>query len=166
MIPVISFVGRSGSGKTTYLEQLIQEMKGRGYRVGVIKHDAHGFQLDQPGKDTWRHAQAGAEVVCISAPCQMAIFHQVGVELTLGQLASRLEGVDVIFTEGYKEQGWNKIELVRQEVSSVAVCPVEELLAVVTDLDFVLAIPVFKLTDITGMADFVVAGFLASPKAD
>ena len=63
MIPVISFIGRSGVGKTTYLEKLITELKSRNYRVGVIKHDIHGFEMDRPGKDTWRHAQAGADVV-------------------------------------------------------------------------------------------------------
>ena len=67
MIPVISFIGRSGVGKTTYLEKLIAELKKRGYRVGVIKHDIHGFEMDRPGKDTWRHAQAGADVVWISS---------------------------------------------------------------------------------------------------
>jgi molybdopterin-guanine dinucleotide biosynthesis protein B len=83
MIPVISIVGRSNCGKTTYLEKLISEMKRRGYKVGIIKHDVHGFEIDQPGKDTWRHAQAGADVVCISSPQKMAMIKQVKQELSL-----------------------------------------------------------------------------------
>jgi len=65
LIPVISVVGKSNSGKTTYLEKLIRELKNRDYKIAIIKHDVHGFDMDKPGKDTWRHAQAGADIVCL-----------------------------------------------------------------------------------------------------
>ena len=72
-IPILSIVGKSGSGKTTLLEKLIAELKRRGYRVATIKHHAHpGFEIDQPGKDTWRHAQAGSDHVVIAAPDKIA----------------------------------------------------------------------------------------------
>ena len=77
-IPVISIVGgKSNSGKTTLLEKLIREAKRRGWRVATLKHDGHGFEMDQPGKDTWRHAQAGADVVAISSPHKVAILESV-----------------------------------------------------------------------------------------
>lgn len=73
IIPIICVVGRSKSGKTTLLEKLIPELKRRGYRVATIKHHSHpGFEIDVPGKDTWRHAQAGSDHVIISAPDKVA----------------------------------------------------------------------------------------------
>jgi predicted GTPase len=72
-VPVISVVGRSGVGKTTALVPVIAEIKRRGYRLGVVKHHVHDFEIDQPGKDSWRHAQAGADAVALSAPSKMAL---------------------------------------------------------------------------------------------
>ncbi|UCF95758.1 MAG: molybdopterin-guanine dinucleotide biosynthesis protein B, partial [Desulfobacterales bacterium] len=71
--PIVSTVGYSGSGKTTLLEKLIAELKQRGFRVGTIKHDVHGFEMDRPGKDSWRHKQAGASVTVISSPYQIGM---------------------------------------------------------------------------------------------
>ncbi|MCU0489929.1 MAG: molybdopterin-guanine dinucleotide biosynthesis protein B, partial [Anaerolineales bacterium] len=72
--PILSIIGKSNSGKTTLLEKLIPELRQRGYRVATIKHHAHaGFEIDQPGKDTWRHAQAGSQVVVITAPDKLAL---------------------------------------------------------------------------------------------
>ena len=68
MPPVVSFVGKPDSGKTTLLEKLIPELNRRGYRVGTIKHHVHQFEMDKPGKDTFRHKQAGARVVALSSP--------------------------------------------------------------------------------------------------
>lgn len=114
MIPVVSFIGRSNSGKTTYLEKLIPEMKRRGFKVAVIKHDAHGFEMDRPGKDTWRHARAGADVVCIAAPGKMAMISRLEEQLPLRELARRIEGVDIILTEGFKAEALIKIEVLRR----------------------------------------------------
>lgn len=157
MIPVISVVGRSNCGKTTYLEKLISEMKNRGYRVAVIKHDVHGFEMDKPGKDTWRHAQAGADIVCISSPQKMAMIKKVDEELSLDEVVSHIAGVDIIFTEGYKRESKKKIEIFRQLVSDTPLCSREELLAVVSDTRLYEEIPHFSLEDPTAMADFLVA---------
>jgi len=73
VIPVVSIVGKSNSGKTTLLEKLIPELKRRGYRVATVKHDTHGFEIDRPGKDTWRLAQAGADAVVISSGDKLAL---------------------------------------------------------------------------------------------
>jgi len=86
MIPIILIVGKSNSGKTTLIEKLVPELKRRGLKVGTIKHDVHGFELDQEGKDTWRHAQAGVDTVVISSPQKAACIKKVDVELTLDEL--------------------------------------------------------------------------------
>lgn len=154
-IPILSIVGKSNVGKTTLLEKLIPELKRRGYRIATIKHDAHSFQLDQPGKDTYRHAAAGADVVAISSPAQFAIIQKVEREQTLDEVAARITGVDLILTEGYKRERKPKIEVSRRAVSSELLCTKEELLAVVTDQQFSLDVPQFGLDDVTGLADCI-----------
>lgn len=117
MIPIISVVGKSNTGKTTLLEKLIPELNRRGYRIGVIKHDAHDFEIDHEGKDTWRLTRAGAETVVISAAKKLAMIRTAGPEplpATLDELASRLFfGMDLIITEGYKRESKPKIEVTR-----------------------------------------------------
>jgi molybdopterin-guanine dinucleotide biosynthesis protein B len=155
LIPVISIVGRSNCGKTTYLEKLIAEMKRRGYKVATIKHDVHGFDIDKPGKDTWRHAQAGADVVCISSPWKMAMIKKVEQELLLDEVAGLIDGVDIIFTEGYKRESKRKIEIFRQEACDAPLCLKEELLAVASDMVIYEGVPHFDLEDPAPMADFL-----------
>ncbi|MDZ4230336.1 MAG: molybdopterin-guanine dinucleotide biosynthesis protein B, partial [Dehalococcoidales bacterium] len=77
MTKVVSFVGYSNSGKTTLLEKVINELKGRGYRVGVIKHTSKACEIDIPGKDTWRYAQAGSNIVVLSSQTQMAVLEKI-----------------------------------------------------------------------------------------
>ena len=102
-VPVISVVGNSGAGKTTLLEKLVRELKHRGYRVAAVKHDAHDFQMDHPGKDTYRLAEAGADAVIISAADRLALLERVDEERTLDDLAAMVSGrVDIILTEGYR----------------------------------------------------------------
>lgn len=160
MVPVISFVGRSGCGKTTYLEKLITEMKRRGHKLAIIKHDVHGFEMDRPGKDTWRHAQAGADVVCISSPAKMAIIAKVEQELTLAEVAGRIQGVDVIFTEGYKREGWNRVEVYRPEACGEPLCVPGEIVAMAADKVVYPGLPSFGLDDVAGMAGFIEERFL------
>jgi molybdopterin-guanine dinucleotide biosynthesis protein B len=160
MIPVISFVGKSDCGKTTYLEKLISEMKQRDYKVGIIKHDVHGFDIDKPGKDTWRHAQAGADVVCISSPQKMALIKKVDRELTLAEVVRRIDGVDVIFTEGYKREGVLKVEVFRQAACNTPLCQADELLAMVADVVIYTDVPSFSVNDATELADFLEKKFL------
>ena len=160
MIPVISIVGRSNCGKTTYLEKVIRELKIRGYRVATIKHDVHGFEMDKPGKDTWRHAQAGADVVCISSPDKMAMIKKVDEELLLDEVIAYIKDVDIIFTEGYKRERKLKIEIYRQAVCDSPLCPKEELLAVATDTKLYDDIPQFPLEDARQLAMFLEATIL------
>ena len=95
--PIVSIVGPSGVGKTTLLERLIPELTGRGYRVGTIKHDVHGFEIDQPGKDSWRHKHAGAQVTVISSPNQIGMVMDVDHD-------HHLEELKRLFEERLKEQ--------------------------------------------------------------
>ena len=109
--------------------------------MGVIKHDAHSFEIDVPGKDSWRHAQAGADIVCISSPDKMALIKKVDADQKLVELVKYFDGMDIIFTEGYKKQGIIKIEVFRPEVCCSPVCAANELLAIVTDADIYEGLP-------------------------
>ena len=112
MIPVISFIGRSNSGKTTLLEKVVRELKLKGYRVGVVKHTHHNFAIDHPGKDSWRLAQAGSDIVAVSSPNKVAFVEQVESEVDLGQLSTFFEGkVDILLAEGYKKGNAAKIQV-------------------------------------------------------
>lgn len=160
--PVVCVVGRSGTGKTTLLEKLIVELKRRGYRVGTVKHNTHGFEMDTPGKDSWRHAQAGSDVVVVASPHKLALIERLERELTLDEIAARISNVDIIITEGYKRSDKPKIEVFRREIGSELLIPRDELIAVVTDQPFALDVPQFDLNDVEGLASFIEKLFLAS----
>ncbi len=154
--PVICIVGRSGSGKTTLLEKLIHELKRRGFRVGTVKHHSHaGIEIDRPGKDTWRHAQAGSDHVVIAAPDRVASIRRVDREPTLEEITATMRDVDVILAEGYKRTGQIKIEVVRAARSCEPLCTPDELLALVTDVEIAYDVPRFELEDAPGLADLV-----------
>jgi molybdopterin-guanine dinucleotide biosynthesis protein B len=159
-IPVISIVGgKSNSGKTTLLEKIIGEAKSRGWRVATLKHDVHGFEMDQPGKDTWRHAQAGADVVAISSPRKIAILESVAGDQPLDEVLARIQGVDVIFTEGYKHGNKPKIEVYRSAVHLEIFSKLEELIAIASDITFNNGIPCFGLDDARGICDLIAEKF-------
>jgi molybdopterin-guanine dinucleotide biosynthesis protein B len=162
MIPVVSVVGKSNSGKTTLLEKLIKELTRRGRRVVTIKHDAHSFDIDHEGKDTWRHFQAGAYATLISSPAKFAMVHRVEEELDLDQLVAQLGGdADIVITEGYKRAAKPKIEVVRRARSTEPVCDVSELIALATDVDTLdLGVPRFDINDFEGLCDLIEATFL------
>ncbi len=160
MIPIVSVVGKSNVGKTTMLEKLLPELKRRGYRVATIKHDVHGFSIDQPGKDSWKHAQAGADIVVISSPQKMAVIEKVEQERSLDEIAERLKDIDIIITEGYKRQDKPKIEVYRPEISDTLLCEKEELLALATDVPLHMGVPEFGLDDSAGIVDLILETFL------
>ncbi|SJZ92829.1 molybdopterin-guanine dinucleotide biosynthesis protein B [Selenihalanaerobacter shriftii] len=115
MIPVVSMVGNSGSGKTTFIEQLIPKIKERGYKVATIKHDAHNFEIDKPGKDSWKHRRAGAETVVLSSQNKLAMIRELKTEVDLDHIIEDYisDDIDLIITEGYKTGNKPKIEIFR-----------------------------------------------------
>lgn len=156
--PVISFVAKSGTGKTTFLEALIPALKSRGVGVGVLKHHSHPTPFDMPGKDTYRHAQAGADVVVGACPVQVAVFRQEDGTADLDSVVARhFAGLDLVIAEGFKQKDYPKIEVHRVERSSELLCSPDELLALVTDTPIAYDVPQFDLDDVAGVADFLVA---------
>lgn len=151
-VPVLSFVARSsGTGKTTLLEKVIKILKEDGMRIAVIKHDAHEFEIDKPGKDSWRFAQAGADIVAISSAEKIAIIEKVNEEKKLDEIIGMLSEVDLILTEGFKMAGNPKIEVVRSSVHSEMLFSAENLLAVVSDIAFNCTVPCYHIDDIQGV---------------
>ena len=160
-IPIVTFVGRSGAGKTTLLVKLIAELRRRGYRVATIKHHSHnGFDIDQPGKDSWRHARAGSEHVIVAAPDKMATYRILDHELSLGELAATISGVDLVLVEGYKQAELPTFEVVRAANSLDLVARPEYRFAVATDTPLDLPVPQYGLDDIQGIADCIEGRFL------
>jgi len=156
----ISFVAKSGTGKTTLLEKVIIELKQRGYRVGVIKHDAHRFDIDHPGKDSYRLTAAGADTMLISSPSKLAVVKQHTESPPIEQLIATYFGdVDIILTEGFKKSGLPKIEVHRSDRSSTLLCRGEEhdptLLAVASDEPLEIDVPVLDLNNPVQVADFI-----------
>ena len=161
VIPIISVVGKSGVGKTTLLEKLIAELKQRGLRVAVVKHDVHGFEIDQPGKDSWRLAQAGSDSVVIASPKRLALIKRLDREMALSEIAAFLTDVDIILTEGYKRGDAPKIEVSRRERGGELLCTADELVAVVSDRSYDLDVPQFGLDDARGIVDWLERRFLS-----
>jgi molybdopterin-guanine dinucleotide biosynthesis protein B len=163
MPAVVSIVGKSKVGKTTFLEKLIPEIMKRGYRVGTVKHDAHDhFEMDHEGKDTWRHRAAGAQTVAICSATRMAVTVTLESEPDLDTLvATYFAGADLVLTEGYKSGNKAKIEICRKELQTKPICsPEDRLLAVVSDFSVGLDIPHFQMDDTSGVADFIEERFL------
>jgi molybdopterin-guanine dinucleotide biosynthesis protein B len=160
MIPVVSFVGNSGVGKTTFLEKLIGMLKVRGYRVAAIKHDAHKFEIDYPGKDSWRLTRAGSDVTIISSSDKLALIERPEAERSLGDLVQMVSGrVDIVLTEGYRGAAAVKIEVSRKAHSHILTARLDDLIAIVTDERFDYPVPQFDLEDASGVADFLLRRF-------
>jgi len=162
MIPIISIVGKSDSGKTTFIEKLVPELVRRGYRIATVKHDVHGFEVDREGKDSWRHKQAGAHTVIISSPTKVALIRDVEKDLRLDEIRDKLvQDVDLILSEGYKKDVQPKIEIFRTEKHKELLCTKEDnLAAIVSDREFDVGVSCFFLDDIKGVADFIEKKFL------
>ena len=160
-IPVITIIAKSGSGKTTCMEKLIQELCRRGYRLATVKHHSHsGFEIDHPGKDSWRHARAGSRHVIIAAPDKIASYRLLDHELCLDEIIQDVHDVDLILAEGYKRAGKPTIEVLRAEVGLELIAEPDMLLAVITDTPVAVAAPQFSFNEIYAVADLIEARFL------
>ncbi|WP_432666287.1 molybdopterin-guanine dinucleotide biosynthesis protein B [Wukongibacter baidiensis] len=156
MTPIVCIVGKSDVGKTTLIEKLLKELKKRNHKVATIKHDVHGFDIDKPGKDTWRHAKAGADTVTISSPNRVAMIKRVDEEWTLDELIELNSDADLILTEGYKRSNKPKIEVFRSEMYSELLCSAEELVAIASDSDHDIdGVPVCDINDASSLVDII-----------
>jgi molybdopterin-guanine dinucleotide biosynthesis protein MobB len=170
-IPVVSIIARSGTGKTTLLEKLIAEMKHRGYKVGAIKHDAHHFEIDHKGKDSWRLTQAGADTMVISSPEKLAMVKQYPPEEELpveDTVKKYFMDVDLVLTEGFKKSSIPKIEVHRGDRNESLLSRGEaydpNLIAIASDCRLAVDVPLFNINDAKGICDLIIARYLAQTK--
>ncbi len=163
MIPILSIVGKSDVGKTTLLEKVVAELNARGWRVGTIKHDAHSFEIDHEGKDSWRHKNSGAVLTVISSPHKLALVTDTDHDHSLDEIRDQfVRGVDLIITEGYKRESHPKIEVFRKELKRELLCRADDqLVAIAGDPDDPPSgIPVLDLNDPGPLCDLIEERFL------
>jgi len=160
MPPVISIVGRSKSGKTTFIEKLIGELKSRGYRVATIKHTPQGMDFNDQGRDTWRHLNAGSEATAGSSPERVVLVKPVKQDLTLDEVARFIgEDYDIVLAEGFKQGSAPKIEVHRREVGP-PLSSVRKRIAIATNDNLEIKTRQFSLSDVKGIADLLEKGFI------
>ena len=157
---VFGIAGYSGSGKTTLLEKLIPQFTARGLKVSVIKHAHHGFDIDRPGKDSYRHREAGATEVLLSCNERWALMHERRDEgeISLDELISRLAPCDLVLIEGFKQEDVPRIEVHRPANGKPPLFPeFPGIIAVATDAEIETGLPCLPLNDAAKIADFILA---------
>jgi len=155
---VIGLAGWSGAGKTTLLTRLIPLLREQGLRVSVIKHAHHNFDVDVPGKDSWRHRQAGAEEVLVSSANRWALMHELrgAREPQLPELLAKLSRVDLVIVEGYKSEPHRKIEVHRAANAKPLLFPADPgIVGIASDVAIETTLPTAHLDDIAGVAAMV-----------
>lgn len=155
---VFGIAGFSGSGKTTLLEKLIPEFNARGLRVSVIKHTHHRFDLDKPGKDSWRHREAGAEEVLVLSGDRWVLMHELrgAPEPSLNEQLAIMSDVDLVLIEGFKAAPVPKVEVHRPSNGKTPLWPENpHVVAVATDGNIEAPLPVLDLNDTRAVAQFI-----------
>jgi molybdopterin-guanine dinucleotide biosynthesis protein B len=156
---IFGLVGRSGSGKTSLMVRLLPELRRRGLTVSTIKHAHHGFDLDHPGKDSFRHREAGAKEVMLVADARWALMHEISdaPEPPLEELVSRMARVDLVMIEGFHTHGHPAIEVFRpQEGHALIWRQGSSIVAVASDEPLpAVTVPVVDLNDAAAIATFV-----------
>ena len=156
---VFGVVGWKNNGKTTLVERLVAHLTAAGYRVSTVKHAHHEVDLDQPGKDTWRHREAGAEEVVLATARRWAVIHELrgAPEPSLDELLAKMTPVDLILIEGFKRFGHPKLEVHRRERGTPLLAAEDpSIVAIATDEALpAIALPQFPLDDIPAIAEFV-----------
>ena len=157
---VIGFAGWSGSGKTTLVEQVIGLLEGRGLVVSLIKHAHHEFDIDYPGKDSWRHRHAGCREVLVTSANRWAVMHELRgrPELTLSEALAQLSPCDVVLVEGFKHEPMPKIEIYRAAIGQPQLFPNDPyIIAVATDQPVATQLPQIDLNNPGEIAAFIVS---------
>ncbi len=162
--PIISVIGKSGSGKTTLIEKILTELRRRGYRVATIKHHFHTDEtLDAPGKDTYRHAMAGAERVVLISPLTTVAFDYPAQPPTPQDVASQMTGFNLVITEGFSQASLPAIEVSRAARQKSLIGDPACLLAVAADYPVEATCPVFDLNDTAGLVALIEQQIIHTP---
>ena len=163
---ILGLAGYSGSGKTTLLEKIIPLFVARGLRIAVVKHAHHDFDMDQPGKDSYRHRQAGASQVLIASANRWALLHELknGSDPTLEECVSRLSPCDLVLVEGYKHAQIPKLEVHRSSAVHPYLHPADSrIFAVATDQKIALPVPVLDLNAPAAIAAYIINHYSLHP---
>jgi molybdopterin-guanine dinucleotide biosynthesis adapter protein len=157
---ILGLGGWSGAGKTTLLSKLIPELIRRGVTVSTMKHAHHGFDVDQPGKDSYVHRQAGATEVLVASEKRWALMHELREvhEPTATDLAKHMSPVDLLLVEGFKREPHDKLEIYRAENNKPLLSTGDPTyVAILTDTPVSdIKLPVIDLNDVAAIADFIV----------
>jgi molybdopterin-guanine dinucleotide biosynthesis protein B len=158
---LIGLAGWSGAGKTTLMTRLIPILTGRGLKVSTIKHAHHAFDIDQPGKDSWLHRQAGATEVLVASANRFALIHELrgAPEPSLAELVARLSPADIVLVEGFRHGAHPKIEIFRPELGKPPLYPDDPMIVAVAapEPPDDLPLPWLPLNDADRIADFILA---------
>ena len=155
---IFGVTGWKNSGKTGLMERLITEFTARGLTVSSIKHAHHSFDIDHPGRDSYRHRDAGARQVLLASQNRWALMHELRDEdePSLGDLLKQLSPVDLVLIEGYKRDRHPKIEAHRKETGQPLIAPEDEtIVAVASDTSLSVDRPVLDLNDTAAIANFI-----------
>lgn len=156
---VFGFAGWSGSGKTTLVEQVVRVLSARGLMVSLVKHAHHSFDVDHPGKDSWRHREAGCREVLISSGRRWSLMHELrgDDEPTLETLLAKLADCDLVLVEGFKRATIPKMEVRRHEVREPLLFPADDyIVAIATDAPIDTTLPQLDINDPAAVAEFVI----------
>ena len=156
---LFGFAGWSGSGKTTLIERLIPQLIARGNSVSLIKHAHHDFDIDQPGKDSWRHRQAGCREVLITSDARWALMHELrdSAELTLSDAIAQIAPCDLLLVEGFKSAPIPKLEVWRAETGEALLHPNDShIVAIASDAPVATKLPFLNLNDHAAIEAFIV----------
>lgn len=166
MIPIVSIVGTSCSGKTTLIEKLVAELTRRGFRVATVKHSHHDFAIDHEGKDSWRHKRAGAVATVLASPGRIALIEDTAKDYDLVEVRDLyIRGADILLAEGYKRNPHPKIEVYRPDLMRERLCgPEDNLIAVAGDKAASTEAAWFDWNDAAGLSDLIVDRFLSDKR--
>lgn len=159
---IFGLAGWSGSGKTTLLAALVPQLVARGLTVSTIKHAHHEFDIDRPGKDSWRHRQAGAREVMVASSRRWALMHELrgAPEPALEDLVARMSPVDLLLVEGWKRHPHPKLEVHRPSLGKPLLYPHDpHIVAIASDEAIAAPIPLLPIADAARVADFILDHF-------
>jgi len=161
MPPILSIVGKSNSGKTTLIENIIPRLTAKGYRIATIKHNRHGFDIDHEGKDSWRHKKAGACMTVIASPSQVAVVQDTDRDYGINELVDRyIRDADLILVEGFKDNPFPKIEVSLVQSRHELLCAEKDnLIAIASDAHYDRNVPCFDINDIDGVVALIESRF-------